>query len=404
MVRKMMTVWFLGAVLGVGVAVAQEPTEAQKKPLRFDAMVKVSGFLDSAPEGVQVQKPGEKEAQAVIPGKAYPYGSRFTVSSGTKFRLSFADLTYVICRGPATFVPQAEDEWRKVSLNAERGDFNFSVDDRALDGQFQAVTPLGTFASMKGRSRLHVGVIQDPKAWKQDATQAKVQEDFAFRILSGSAVFKGLHYTMTDLSQANAFTTSDAAGMVASMKGRSRLHVGVIQDPKAWKQDATQAKVQEDFAFRILSGSAVFKGLHYTMTDLSQANAFTTSDAAGMVATDVTGKTGEVKMELPTGAGKSTPFSLTPGATVKVMRAKARASDNWVVSVLTLYANGEAQNYFCYVENRGDGFRTGELIAEVNPADEEEATSEDAGEAEAEGESGSGAMDDLNDFDDGELL
>ena len=335
MVRKMMTVWFLGAVLGVGVAVAQEPAEAQKKPLRFDAMVKVSGFLDSAPEGVQVQKPGEKEAQAVIPGKAYPYGSRFTVSSGTKFRLSFADLTYVICRGPATFVPQAEDEWRKVSLNAERGDFNFSVDDRALDGQFQAVTPLGTFASMKGRSRLHVGVIQDPKAWKQDATQAKIQEDFAFRILSGSAVFKGLHYTMTDLSQANAFTTSDAAGMVA---------------------------------------------------------------------TDVTGKTGEVKMELPTGAGKSTPFSLTPGATVKVMRAKARASDNWVVSVLTLYANGEAQNYFCYVENRGDGFRTGELIAEVNPADEEEATSEDDGEAEAEGESGSGAMDDLNDFDDGELL
>ena len=329
MVQRTMTALLFGALLGAQAVYAQEA--AEPKPVRFDAMVKVTDVSAEDAAKVQILKPGEKTAIAALPHKAYPYGSTFTVPEGIRLRVRFSDLSHMMVRGPAVFTPKAAEEWRKVSLEIRRGDYNFSIDTRAQAGQFSVVTPLGTFSSMNGMSKLHVGDI--------------------------------------------------AKGTVA----------------------------KEDFAFRVLSGESTFNGVHYTMSKLAQANHFVSADAAGMSASDVIGRVGEVKMDLPTsGDGKNTPFSLTPGATVKITRAKARGSDNWVVSVLTLYANGEAKNYFCYVENRGEGFYTGELIAEVLPEEEDDTAAEDAASGAAEGGSAASgsdaAADSLDNFDDGDLL
>ncbi len=194
------------------------------------------------------------------------------------------------------------------------------------------------------------------------------------------------------------FTVTTPVGAFGSMQGRSKLHVGDI---------AAGVITSDDFSFRVLSGSAVFKGLHYSMSGMTEANAFVSSNAEDESSTIITGRVAEVKMDLPTsGDGKNVPFSLTPGVTVKVVRAKAPGSNNWTVSVLTLHANGEAQNYFCYVENRGEGYYTGELVAEILPPEEEgeteegeEAQEDDYSEAESIEES-----EEMSDFDDYDLM
>lgn len=342
MIRNaMLTVAFGACVLSAATLRAQE-AEGEAKPLRFDAMVRVLNLeAKDGSAGLRVTLPSGQTVQAVS-YKAYPYGSTFVADKGTQFRVCFSPLTYAVVKGPARFVPSAADAWQKVQVKVELGDFNTRVDDRALPGQFEIATPLGTFTDMNGMAKLHVG--------------------------------------------------ADIA-----------LNTPVKAD---------------DFSFRTLSGSAAFKGLHYTMSGMTQANAFSSADAMGFSTSELTGRLGEVKMELPAGNGAMTPFSLTPGSQVKITRAKPQGSDNWVVSVLTLYANGQAQNYFCYVENRGEGYSTGELLAEVLP---ENAEGEEGEEGEAEGEDAlgdEGALgddgydasaygdipDELNDFGDGALL
>ena len=321
MVRKPMILLALGLLLGAQTLFAQD--EQAQKPLRFEAFVKVSEFSQDGKQGVgdmTVLRPGEETPVQALPYKAYPYGSTFTLAAGTKARVAFADLSYMVVRGPAKFVPTSNQDWTAIVLTVTTGDYNLAIDDRAQAGQFKLVTPLGTFESLAGRSRLHVGAL-------------------------------------------------------ASTTG-------------------------EDFSYRVLSGTANFQGLHYSASELSQANAFVSSDVSTMQSTELVGRSGEVKLALPSGNGKSTPFSLTPGATVKITRAKARASDNWAVSVLTLYPNGEAKNYFAYVEGRGEGFSTGELIDEVLPAEEEA----EEGEGEEGDASGGEAADDLDDFGDDDLL
>lgn len=307
MMRNAMMAVALSSLLGAGVVCAQDAQEP--KPTRFDAMVRV---MDLEHGTVTVTKPGQV-AEKAVSYKAYPYGTRFEVSDGAKFRMMFSDFTYAVIKGPAVFVPRASDEWRKIAVEVTRGDMNFFVEQHAQPGQFTLVTPLGTFTSLQGMSKLHVGDV--------------------------------------------------AKGTVT----------------------------EEDFSFRTLSGNAVYEGLHYKMTGMTQANAFVSADAKGMVSTELTGKLGEVKMEIPAGNGKATDFSLTPGATVKITRAKPKGSDNWVVSVLTLYANGEAKNYFCYVENRGEGYATGELIAEVLPEEKDPEASEDAATDETQDNAQGGA-------------
>lgn len=322
MVRKIVGMMMLGMALCASVVYAQDEAETAKK-VRFDALVKVMELQGS----LQVTLPGATEAIPAISYKAYPYGTVFTATDKTRFRVIFSDLSYIVVQGPVTFIPRASDLWQKVSVDVQRGDFNIAVDQRAQPEQFEIVTPLGSFSSLCGMSKLHVGDI--------------------------------------------------AKGTVT----------------------------KEDFSFRVLSGEATFDGLHYTMSGMTQANAFVSADVDGLYFSDVTGRSGEVKMDLPSGDGKNTPFSLTPGATVKITRAKAPASDNWVVSVLTLYANGEAKNYFCYVENRGEGFSTGELIAEVLP-EEEDLEAEDGEDLESDEFASDEPLvaDELTDFDEESLF
>ena len=287
--------------------------------------------------GLTVVKPDG----TVEPGrcyKAYPYKTAFTVEPGVKLRLRFSDLTYAEVTGPAKVTPMAAEMFQKVTLDVQQGAIDFSVDTRAEAGQFTVLTPMGSFASLQGTSQLYVGAIESGKVG---------ENDFAFRTLSGSAVFCGLHNKMGGMTQANAFVSDDTCKQIA------------------------------------------VKGLGSTRIQSRD--------------TRLEGVSGEVKTALPMGEIAGEPqqldFALTPGAVVKITRAKHPASDHWVVSVLTLYANGKAQNYFCYVEGRGEGYATGDLIGEVLPEDAEE----DGEDADGEGEAG--ASDDASeDYGDDELL
>lgn len=318
MVRKPMMLIALSVLLGAQWVCAQEAQEA--KPVRFEALVKVGEIHGAAGSALTALKPGADAPVEVIPYKAYPYGTVFTLAPEARVRLSFTGFTYANVRGPAVFVPRINEDWTAATLEVRTGDYNIAVDDRSLPGQFQTITPLGTFESMNGRFKLHLGEI------------------------TGNAL-------------------------------------------------------NEDcFSFRVLNGTARYQGRHFLATELTQANAFTSADTANGQATQLTGRVGEVKLDLPSGADKTTPFALQPGSLVKITRAKARASENWTVSVLTLYNNGKAKNYFAYVENRGEGFRTGELFDEVFP-DENSEDSEGG-----EGQEDDTDADDLDNFDDGELL
>lgn len=318
MVRKPMMLVALSVLLGAQMVYAQEAEEA--KQVRFDALAKVNELSGDA-ASVTVLKPGATEATALVPYKAYPYNTVFTVAEGTKLRVNFEPFTYVVVRGPAKFTPKSNADWSAVTVAADYGDFNIAVDDRVQPGQFQLATPLGTFGSMVGRSKLRMAQVAPGEALSED--------NFSFRLLSGTASFQGKHFAAAELGQANAFTAAEAT--------------------------------------------------------------------AGL--TEISGHVGEVKIDLPSGAGKTTTFPLQPGSMVKITRAKARASDNWTVSVLTLYNNGKAKNYFAYVENRGEGFRTGELFEEVFAEEEE---GEELGDEADTGDAS--ADDDFGDFGDGDLI
>ncbi len=210
MVRKPMMLLALGLVLGAPVVYAQE---AEAKPVRFEALVKV-GELAVAGEGagVMVLKPGAEAAVPVVPYKAYPYGTVFTVTEGTKVRVNFEPFTYVAVRGPAKFCPKSNDDWSAVTVAVDYGECNVAVDDRVLPGQFQVVTPLGTFASLVGRSRLRMDQVA-PGAELSD-------ENFSFRLLSGTASFQGKHFSAPELTQTNAFIGAETSDALTEVTGR----------------------------------------------------------------------------------------------------------------------------------------------------------------------------------------
>lgn len=327
MVRNTMLATMLGVALGATAVYAQDLME--EKMVRFEPSVQVIGLENG---GLSVTKPGEMIPTPGVSYKAYPYGSIFEVGDGVKCRLRFSDLTYAVVKGPAKLTPIASDLFSKVVLDVARGDVNLSVDTRAQPGQFTVVTPMGSFTSLQGTSRLHVG----------DISNAEVDEnDFSFRTLSGTAVFGGLHYKMGNMTQANAFFSGDATSVTSNGK--------IFRD------------------------------------------------------TQIEGVSGEVVTELPMGAENKIDFSLTPGSVVKITRAKHPGSNNWVVSVLTLFANGVAQNYFCYVEGRGAEYATGDLVGEVLPEETEEELGEEGGEDDLFGDDESddmGGGDSLDDFGD----
>ena len=357
MMRYGMLIATLGLMLGVGTAYAQddgfgdfadtaapaasaenataEDGSSESKAIRFEPMVYVSNL-----SGVEAGKPDsfftvlDREGRKFSgsPYKAYPYSSTFELSRGAVIRLQFAPMTYGTVRGPACIKFGHEgNDWRKVSMTLSRGDLKLAVDTKAKEGQFTLITPIGSFTSLAGMFRVHVGDIAD----------------------------------------------------------------GKISD--------------DDFGFRVLSGKAGFSGLHYSMPELNTANQFVSAEGKHGDDSRMTGKVGEMKVRFPS-ADKAKPveLALSPGAVVKIGREKAPYSDNWVVSVLALYANGEAMNYFCFVDNReGRSFHTGELIAELLPEEKPEEDAEDVADADAldsapaavgGAASGDGAFEDFGDF------
>ncbi len=293
MIRKMMLPMVLGVMFCAGVVYGQD-AEAEAEALVFNPLVRVMDLPAGCEASVKALLPGASTPVTVVDYKAYPYGTTFSVGPKVTLRTVFEDTVFLTVRGPAVFTPKAEKGWKKVSVEVQKGDYNVATGKRVVADQFTITTPLGSFESVQGLVRLHVGDI--------------------------------------------------AKGTVA----------------------------KEDFSFRLIEGTAIFKGLHYAMSSLSKADAFHSADVEGMTQSQIFGDVGEVDMDLPmSGDGKNLPFALTPGATVKITREKAPGSDNWTVAVLTLYANGKAQNYFCYVENRGEGYYTGDLIAEIFPEEEE---------------------------------
>jgi hypothetical protein len=193
------------------------------------------------------------------------------------------------------------------------------------------------------------------------------------------------------------FTIDTPMGMFTSIQGLVRLHIGDIADGEI---------DENDFSFRAMSGKAVFVGKHYSMANMTTANAFTSGDTTVSASngkifhdTRLTGVSAEVMTSLKAGGENNVDFGLAPGSTIKITRAKDSQTGNWVVSVLTLYADGKAKNYFCYVDGRSSEYATGDLLNEVLPEDEEEGEGE---EAEEEEDSVLNA-DGLDDFGDEEL-
>jgi hypothetical protein len=201
-----------------------------------------------------------------------------------------------------------------------------------------------------------------------------------------------LKIAVDERAQAGQFTVKTPMGTFTSLKGTSTLYVGDISDGEVG---------EDDFAYSVKSGVAIFEGLHYGMNEMTQANAFRASESAQTTATGkefrdtvLVGASGEVKTTLPMGGENTGTVSIAPGTTLRVTRARHPSSQNWVVSVLTLFPNGRAQNYFCYVEGRGDEYATGDLLDEMMPQEEEE---EELDEEDGESSEGGDEADDLGD-------
>jgi hypothetical protein len=322
MVRNMMLATVFGALLSATAVYAQEETEG--KMVRFEPAVQVRALEKG---GMTVLKPSETKPIAALPYKAYPYGSTFTLDAGATCRLYFSGLSYMTLTGPAKVTPIASDAYQKVVLDVQRGEMKMSIDERSMSGQFTVKTPMGSFTSLKGTSKLYVGDIADGEVGA---------DDFSYAVESGVAVFEGLHYGMNEMTQANAFRASESATKTASGK---------------------------EFRDTVLVGAS-----------------------------------GEVKTALPMGGENKGTVSIAPGTTLRVTRARHPSSKNWVVSVLTLYPNGRAQNYFCYVDGRGDEYATGDLLDEMMPQEEEELEEGEEGSSDEE------MSDEADDLGDDEML
>lgn len=212
--------------------------------------------------------------------------------------------------------------------------------------------------------------------------------------------------------EGDQFAVATPLGTFGRIVGLCRLHLEPV---------AADGRIAPGgLVFRAQSGTAVYSVPGVTTQPMANGSAM----AVEGTPSDLTlvGVSSEVKADIQAGAGNVTPFSLTPGARIRVKREKPAGSDNHAISVLTLYANGQAQNYFCFVENRsGDVFVTGEILeqmlASADPEAEEaedkedaQAASEEDALADAMNEFGDALGEDLIgdletiDFDDGAFL
>ncbi len=189
----------------------------------------------------------------------------------------------------------------------------------------------------------------------------------------------------------NQFTITTPLGTFEDVRGLCKLRIAKLSE-------IHPHYVNDDFYFLAQVGSARFVGHNIATQPLANSTAFYI-EGGTEAATTLVGAAGEVKLDLPAGNGNTTPFSLTPGARAKITREKPAGSKNWVVSVLTLYANGQAQDYFCYVENReGNAFATGQILSQMlAPEESDEAKDAEKDSAAAPEESYDEEMSDFGD-------
>lgn len=337
MISKSFVMALLGSMLCAGVAFAQEE-EPEQKLLRFEPAVRVI-LLTPAPEQVAATDadatakpktkvpdmlatlPGATVAEPLQPYKAYPYGTSYEVREGVRFRINLSTLTFAIARGPAKFTVVSDEGNQYVTIIMDQGDFNFSVDRNAVAGQFQVETPIGRFVALSGMSKLHIG---NPDALTEE-------DPFTFRAIDGQASFL-LDY------EKNAKDTEPIYSCKVDLD-REEAFVAV-RDPKV------------------------------TSTDIIENSPFLQSP--NVVSTVLTGKLGDVTLTIPiSGNGKTTELGISPGISVRVVSAVPRGSENKAIFVLPLTPSTE--NYYGYVERRGEGFYGDRTVWEEGwkPAEEE---------------------------------
>lgn len=368
MISKSFVMALLGSMLCAGVAFAQEE-EPEQKLLRFEPAVRVI-LLTPAPEqttttdaaAVKSNKkvpdmlakvPGATEAEPLQPYKAYPYGTSYEVREGVRFRINLSALTFAIARGPAKFTVLSDDVNQYVTVIMDQGDFNFSVDRNAVAGQFQVETPIGRFVAMSGMSKLHIG---NPDALTEE-------DPFTFRAIDGQASF------LLDYEK----SAKDAEPIYSCKVDLDREEAFVaVRDPNV------------------------------TSTDIIENSPFLQSP--NVVSTVLTGKLGDVTLTIPiSGNGKTTSMGISPGISVRVVSAVPRGSDNKAIFVLPLTPSTE--NYYGYVERRGEGFYGDRTVWEEGwkPAEEEgeDADGQDLADDDSldEEEQLSNTEDELSDFD-----
>lgn len=173
--------------------------------------------------------------------------------------------------------------------------------------------------------------------------------------------------------EGNQFVVKTPLGTFERIVGLCRLHLEAVS--------ADGSIAPGGLVFRAQSGSAVCTAPGVTTQPMANGSAFSIEGSPNDFC--LVGVSSEVKADIQAGGDTVTPFSLTPGARIRVKREKPAGSDNHAISVLTLYANGQAQNYFCFVENRtGDLYVTGDILekmlASANPEEDEKENEEEA--------------------------
>ncbi len=157
--------------------------------------------------------------------------------------------------------------------------------------------------------------------------------------------------------------------------------------------------------FTANTGTARYVGLHHSVPAVPVTTSFKAASTSSKREEELLGTNGTMDLALPVnGAGETTTFQLSEGATVFFTREKPFGCENWVVSFLTRYGNGQAKDFYCYVEGRAEpAFAVGNQIkppkAVVAEATEEgEAAEGEGAEEEVAEEKDEMAFDDFDDL------
>lgn len=175
------------------------PAFAQKeeKPYAYDVLVQVKD-LDGTCE---VRRPSDKDFAAVVPNKAYPYGSVIKVNSGScKIYFNHSDYVQAFAGTEAIF----RDFGKRLSVGLQiiRGECHPNVSMNTPDKTFRVDVPTGTFY-LTGRSSIRVKNFSDSVNISDD--------DLRFEVVAGTAFFQGLHYQIPKMDASHRVSIATAA-------------------------------------------------------------------------------------------------------------------------------------------------------------------------------------------------